>query len=335
MKISETDKPYTPWRVYLGKKTTGTRSARKFFATEDEAVAYVVRVKQQGFQNADDRRGSLQPGQFVFSECSAMWLAKQRGKKGFTMVKRVLRSLDKQFGRRAIETITHRDLDSWSDRIGGGYVNHLNYHRIARRFFKWAHEWLEAVTVNPMVKVTKPTGERHPVEIFTPDAMLDCLAAATLLDSPDDLRLTAYLCLGGFAGIRTEEILRMDWEDIDWLSGEIYIRHPKKVRGWKPRWVEIMPALRRNLESVALKTGKIVPGGQRTIYCARRDVMDYLFWDRWPKNGLRHSFKSYHLAQYQDAEKTQHQMGHADKNMTKYQYGTPEARRAAVSWWAL
>ncbi len=49
--------------------------------------------------------------------------------------------------------------------------------------------------------------------------------------------------LGGFAGLRTEEILR--WpvgKDIDWDAGEIYVRNPKKVAGWKPRNVEILLA---------------------------------------------------------------------------------------------
>lgn len=331
------EKPYTPWEVFVGKGVTGTRPVRKYFRSQEEAAAYIVRVKREGFQNADNRKANAEPGKLTVGEVTAMWLAKHDGKDGKTktQVKRILTSLDASFGRKAIESISHRELDGWLAGIGGGFVNRSNYHRVARRFFGWVHQWLEAIPRNPMIKVAKPTGERNPVEILSPAAMLDCLEAAKLLESPEDLRVTAYLSLGGFAGLRTEEILRMEWSDVDWNSGEIYVRQPKKVKGWKPRWVEILPALRRRLEAIAPKEGKVFPGGQRSLYWARRDIMDYLFWEEWPDNCLRHSFKSYHAAEFQSVEKTQLQMGHADSNMTKYQYGTPEARKAASAWWAL
>jgi integrase len=337
MKVSKVEKPYTPFEVFVPKSITGTRRARKYFRSPEEAAAYIVRVKREGFANADNRKAAAEPGKLTVGEVTAMWLARHEDKDGKTktQVKRVLGSLDLAFGRKAIESISHRELETWLGSVGGGYVNRLNYHRIARRFFGWVHQWLEAIPRNPMVKVRKPEGERNSVEILTPEGMRNCLESVKLLDAPEDLRMTAYLALGGFAGIRTEEILRMSWEDVNWQSGEIYVRQPKKVKGWRPRWVEILPPLRRHLEPIALKDGKVFPGGQRSLYWARRDLMDWLFWEEWPDNCLRHSFKSYHAAEFQSVEKTQLQMGHADKSMTQYQYGTPEARAAAAAWWAL
>jgi integrase len=149
-----------------------------------------------------------------------------------------------------------------------------------------------------------------------------------------DHRLTAYLALGGFAGLRTEEILRQRWEDIDWDAGEIYVRNPKRVRGWRPRHVEILPALRRHLEHVALLQDKIFRS-RRSFHLLRRDLVKQLGWSKWPSNCLRHSFRTYHLAQFQDAQKLAVQMGHAGTQLTVYTYGTPATRANAAAWWDL
>ena len=134
----------------------------------------------------------------------------------------------------------------------------------------------------------------------------------------------------GFAGLRTEEVLRQQWSDIDWAAGEVYVRQPKRVGDWRPRHVEILPALRRHLERLALKEGKVLPGGQRTLYLLRRALMDKLGWETRPNNCLRHRFKTYHAAHFRDLPRTQLQMGHADSSLTHYVYGTP----APAGWWA-
>jgi integrase len=172
--------------------------------------------------------------------------------------------------------------------------------------------------------------EHEEPEILTPDQMKMCLEAAK-----GERRLVAYLALGGFGGMRTEEILNQRWEDIDWASGEVYVRQPKRVGGWRPRHVEILPPVRRHLERLALKEGKVLPGGQRTLYLLRRAMMDQLGWETWPNNCLRHSYKTYHAAHFRDLPRLALQMGHAGSSITHYVYGTPATRANAAAWWAL
>ena len=155
-----------------------------------------------------------------------------------------------------------------------------------------------------MSKLQERRLEHQDPAILTPEQMRACLEGAG-----DERRLTSCLALGGFAGLRTEEILRQQWADIDWAAGEIDVRNPKRTGGWRPRHVEILPALRRHLEHLALREGKVLPGGQRTLYLLRRAMMDKLDWPTWPNNCLRHSFKTYH--------------------------GTPATRENAAGWWAL
>ncbi len=82
---------------------------------------------------------------------------------------------------------------------------------------------------------------------------------------------------------------------------------------------------------MAPASGKVLPGGQRTLYLLRRGLMDELAWPAWPRNTLRHSFKSYHLAQWQDRGKLAEQMGHSHTDMTRYTYGSPQTCAAAAA----
>jgi integrase/recombinase XerD len=147
--------------------------------------------------------------------------------------------------------------------------------------------------------------------------------------------LLAYLTLGAFAGIRTEEILRMNWEDINWTDGHICILKPKKVTRWRPRHVEILPALRRHLEPFALKNGRIFPGGEPQLWALRNELVKLLGLQAWPSNCLRHSFATYHVPIQNDYSKLSIQMGHANANMTRYKYGALRPRTVAGQWWAL
>ena len=133
--------------------------------------------------------------------------------------------------------------------------------------------------------------------ILAPAEMKKCLDAARGMD----LQLFAHLCLGGFAGLRTNEILNLHWEDILWDSGQIFVRQPKRVKGWRPRYVDILPPLRRHLEPVALKSGRIgVGAGMWKLHAARKLMLAAIGMAHWPANCLRHSFKTYHAAYFQD-----------------------------------
>jgi integrase len=127
----------------------------------------------------------------------------------------------------------HRELDAWLRSLSElSPVTQHNYWRITRRFFGWCQDFLEVVPRNPMKRLQERRLEHQDPEILTPDQMRACLAATV-----GERRLLAYIALGGFAGLRTDEVLRQDWADIDWAAGEIYVRQPKRVAGWRPRHV--------------------------------------------------------------------------------------------------
>jgi integrase len=334
IKLVKTRHPRTPWMVAVPAVITGTKRVRRYFKEREAAAAYVIRVRQQGFLGAEEGQGTNGgAGKTTLGECAALWLARlQEHRPTFFQCRQVLNRLVARHGREPIDVVGHRELDTWLRSLKGlGPVTVHNHWRITLRFFGWCQDFLEVIPRNPMKRLQERRLEHRDPEILTPEQMKACLVAAA-----GERRLIAYLALGGFAGMRTDEILRLPWADIDWAPGEIYVAQPKRVSGWRPRHVEILPALRRHLEPVALTDHKlVVPGGQRTLYLLRRELMDQLGWDAWPRNCLRHSYKSYHLAQWQDRSRLAEQMGHSDGDMARYSYGSPVVRAHAAAWWEL
>jgi integrase len=312
---------------------TGTKRVRRYFKERAAAAAYVIAVRQQGFLGAEGQgaNGSA-PGKTTLGECASLWLARlEENRPTFFQARQVLNRLVARHGRDPIDAVGHRELDTWLRSLSGlSPVTLHNHWRITRRFFNWCVDYLEIVPKNPMRRLQERRLEHKDPEILVPAQMVQCLARAK-----GNRPLTAYLALGGFAGLRTDEILRLPWGDIDWGANEIYVAQPKRVSGWLPRRVEVLPALRRHLEHLALKEGRVLPGGQRTLYLLRRGMMDQLGWTHWSRNCLRHSYKSYHLAQWQDRSRLAEEMGHSNADMTRYAYGSPIIRANAAAWWAL
>jgi integrase len=127
----------------------------------------------------------------------------------------------------------------------------------------------------------------------------------------------------------------MGWEDINWTDGYVCVLKPKKVTRWRPRHVEIFPALRRHLEAWALKEGPIFPDGESQLCALRNELVKLLGLRAWPSNCLRHSYATYYVPIHNDYSKLSIQMGHANANMTRYKYGALRPRTIADQWWAL
>jgi len=57
--------------------------------------------------------------------------------------------------------------------------------------------------------------------------------------------------------------------------------------------------------------------------------------EKWPKNGLRHSFASYHLATHENELLTAKEMGHRDSNIVHKNYKQLILKSQAARFWAL
>jgi integrase len=143
-------------------------------------------------------------------------------------------------------------------------------------------------------------------------------AAETDFYRPDELQrlldeaaadLQPALAIAGLAGLRGEEIIRLDWADVWRVAGYIEITAGKsKTR--QRRLVEICPALAAWLKPCRKKSGKVFPGGvhvyQRGFLKLRGELK---IPDR--RNGLRHAFCTYHFALHNNENLTAAQAGNS------------------------
>jgi integrase len=237
-------------------------------------------------------------------------------------------------------------MESWILRVAEG-ASRFNAWRVSRRVFEFAVAWLEVIPRNPMRRVPRPETRKAGAlpEILTPQQFAEALAVAEQMREPVRSRWLAYLALGGLAGLRTAEILCVKWEDINIKRGEIFVRQPKRTRGWMPRYVKIVPRFARVWKMVAkpirtrghgfdLNVTHPVAGGTRYLQVMRRDAVKLLGWNGWPRNGLRHSFGTYHLAHFKNLAELRGEMGHESEGVTRRHYATAARGVDAGRWWA-
>ena len=164
----------------------------------------------------------------------------------------------------------------------------------------------------------RPKERPKETEIFTIDEIEALFTHALNKHAP-------YLAIGCFAGIRTEEIKRLAWEDFDWEDKVIRIE-AKKAKTKATRFVPILPALAHALKSHRRDDGPIIDGKIHDFgnAIAKRAGIS------WKKNGLRHSFASYRLPILKDPAKVAMEMGNsADVVIRNYRrlVKAPEAKR--------
>jgi integrase len=129
-----------------------------------------------------------------------------------------------------------------------------------------------------------------------------------LLDNAsDDLR--PVLAIAGLAGLRGEEIMRLDWADVWRVEGHIEIT-AKKSKTRSRRLVEICPALAAWLEPCHNLQGRVFAGGVSGYLRGFLKLRGSLkIPDR--RNGLRHAFCTFHYALYSNENLTAAQAGNS------------------------
>ena len=159
------------------------------------------------------------------------------------------------------------------------------------------------------------------IGIYTPAQLATMLSviSADLLPS---------VAIAAFAGVRSQELLRLTWEDIDLKQGHIVVA-AEKAKTASRRIVPVLPALRAWLNRCSKgkkKTGLIVTGfaqPQSWNRAVSRDIERYNAkakagnLPQMPRihNGLRHSFASYRLAVTKDAAAVALEMGSSTRKL--------------------
>jgi integrase len=201
-----------------------------------------------------------------------------------------------------IADVQTQDIDGWLRRLKGSPRSRNNDRNVIVSLFNFAKSsgYLNRDRTTAAAHTALARKNVEAIEIFTPQEFAKLLTAAS------DAVLPLFV-LGGFCGLRTSEVLRLNWEDLRWPESSIVISAAvSKTRtrrlapmtepatAWLSRWRG--------------RTGRVLPfdrSEQRVWSISRRaGVM-------WRKNGLRHSFITYRLGMLRDPVRVAFECGNS------------------------
>jgi integrase len=212
-----------------------------------------------------------------------------------------LQRFAKKHAKRLVAEISTTDIDAWLFSLKNSAQSRDKHRRLLHNFFGYC-TGRGYVEENPVTRAAKVKVTRKPPGILTPADAAAVLAAA-------DPEIVPALAIGFFAGLRTAEIARLDWSEINLKRDFIEVTAAKAKSGQR-RLVDITPNLRAWLEPHVRLAGPV-----RLTEMRHKDRFDLARTSagiKWPSNACRHSFATYHLALHEDASKTALQLGHTN-----------------------
>jgi integrase len=274
-----------------------------------EAVTDFVASIQPLTQAAEGKRAQLDPKHLYIRELQ-------------------LRRFADTFPGYSICDLTKADIDLFMSTLGEQKTKSRNHRRVAsaktrnhyratiRQFLDWAvrKDYLSgAHRLGEADGLRAERANAADTKFYSPAELVALLAATT----DKLLPLRPLIAIGGLAGLRTSELLRLDWSNVWRVKGHIEVTTgTAKTRS--RRLVEICPALAAWLKPYKAKTtGKLWDGHEVTFHqhCAElchQAVMDNSGHEvpvTRELNGLRHGFCTHHYAKYTNENYTAAQAG--------------------------
>ena len=203
------------------------------------------------------------------------------------------------------------DVRTWLESLGVSARSQNNYRRTLGTLFAFAmkrgylpkdFDELDAVEL-----MEEKEGE---ITIYTPQELREIISRC-----PE--KFLPFVVIGAFAGLRSAEIERLEWSEVNLAEGFIEVK-AAKAKTASRRIVPILPNLAKWLAPYANESGRVVPFGdfgyqQQEICRELRDddgnVTRPAF--KWKTNALRHSFVSYRVADVQDVAKVALEAGNS------------------------
>jgi integrase len=140
-----------------------------------------------------------------------------------------------------------------------------------------------------------------------------------------------YWAFGAFCGVRSAELDRLEWKDVHWESKLLEIAASKSKTASR-RFVELRPNVLAWLAPYRKHKGRVCPKMLRKRLEADRATAKIT---DWKPNCLRHSFASYHLAHFKNANALALEMGHTDSDLIFSNYRQLVLPIEAAKFWKL
>ena len=229
------------------------------------------------------------------------------------MVALWLRWFSETFPGTAVCDLTKEHLNLFMRKFSGQSAASRNHYRgVVKMFLRWA---VKNDFLSPTHRLFEADGmaaessDMADTEFFRPKELRALLEGASA--NPEFKELLPVIALGGLAGLRLQEALRLDWREVFGIAGHIEVSTAKsKTR--QRRLVEICPALAAWLEPFREFSGAVFAKSLETFhqsFAALRGSLEIPA----RRNGLRHSYVTYHYAR------------HGNENLTAAQAGNTPA----------
>jgi integrase len=213
----------------------------------------------------------------------------------------IFRMMRKRFSPEEYGLPSREKVLEWLEDIQHHPVTKNSYLRVLKAFAKWAvkekREALETITEIDLWKETM--GE---VQIYTPTE-LRCILANVRKDA---------VAIGAFAGLRSSEIMRLDWSEVNLERNFILVRGMKTKTAAR-RLVPVSETLKAWLLPYAKTEGAVLPMTENRV----DELLRKPGMPRKP-NAFRHSYISYRLAQINDAPKVAMESGNSPKMIFRH-----------------
>lgn len=273
-------------------------------ATLTEAVAYFIKHARPagGQQTLAGLRD-----EFLSTKTSA-----NRRPEYLRIQRYILGKFCDSFGSKQTNEVHAEEISIWLQTQGWSLRTRRNYHNDLSNFFGFAVR-KKYCAENPLSLLDKPAVDESPApEVFTPAEAAALLHAAVQLDG----KMIPFFSIGLFAGLRTAELLKLDWSNIDMESRTIEVSSiVSKTRDH--RYVGISKNLIAWLRPHRRVHGLIKPAAWRWHRDIARKAAGL---KKWPDNGMRHSFGSYHFAEHNNAALTATELGHRGETRTLFSH---------------
>ncbi len=217
-----------------------------------------------------------------------------------------------------VANVTSGEIQAWLDGMNASPRSVKNFRDSANTLFKYAEARGYIARGDNPIFATERNATRNgkPIEIYTPEEISRLLAAA-----PDWFK--PVIALQAFAGLRSAEIMRLDWRDVKLARGHIELGADKTKTATR-RLVPILPNLSQWLATHAQKSGRVFDKWQSYLHQVQRKVAaaTEIKADlengiagrpalKWKPNALRHSFISYRVAETGDVPRVALESGNS------------------------
>ena len=220
--------------------------------------------------------------------------------------------------------VTTPEVQAWLDGFQLAAQTYANFKRCAHLLFEFAVARGYAAA-NPVAGCESRKTPGTKTAVYSPTEMRALLAAASPAFLP-------CLAIGAFAGLRSAEIERLQWSDLDLAAGHIVVGADRAKTATR-RVVPISKNLAALLAPYAGQTGPVWQGTHEDFYAAQQTTAAAAGLP-WKANALRHSFASYRFAQTGDAGRVAGECGNSAAVVHKH-YRELVKPADAAKWFAL